>query len=88
MATHGRSTGAHDCGIGRPCQPAQTATPLHHLTPGQAYPATDNGNRSAVHWDLVCIQRPEYGGGEIRFDGKLIRKDGKFVLPELKPLNY
>jgi len=28
---------------------------------------------------MVCIQRPEYGGGEIRFDGKLIRKDGLFV---------
>jgi aminopeptidase len=59
-----------------------------HFTPGQAYEGVaDNGNRSQVHWDLVCIQRPEYGGGEIRFDGKLIRKDGKFVLPELKPLN-
>jgi aminopeptidase len=59
-----------------------------HFTPGQAYEGiADNGNRSQVHWDLVCIQRPEYGGGEIRFDGKLIRKDGKFVLPELKPLN-
>jgi aminopeptidase len=60
-----------------------------HFTPGQAYEGpADNGNRSQVHWDLVCIQRPEYGGGEIRFDGQLIRKDGKFVLPELKPLNF
>jgi aminopeptidase len=59
-----------------------------HFTPGQAYIGkTDNGNRSQVHWDLVCIQRPDYGGGEIRFDGKLIRKDGKFVIPELKSLN-
>lgn len=59
-----------------------------HFTPGQAYEGVaDNGNRSQVHWDLVCIQRPDYGGGEIWFDGKLIRKDGKFVLPELKPLN-
>lgn len=59
-----------------------------HFTPGQAYEGiADNGNRSQVHWDLVCIQRPEYGGGEIWFDGKLIRKDGKFLLPELKPLN-
>lgn len=59
-----------------------------HFTPGQAYAGkTDNGNRSQVHWDLVCIQRPDYGGGEILFDGKLIRKDGKFVLPELKSLN-
>jgi len=37
-----------------------------------------NGNKSQVHWDMVCIQRPEYGGGEIWFDGKLIRKDGSF----------
>ncbi len=58
-----------------------------HFTPGQAYEEADNGNRSQVHWDLVCIQRPEYGGGEIYFDDKLIRKDGTFVLEELKPLN-
>ena len=60
-----------------------------HFTPGQAYEGgTDNGNKSQVHWDLVCIQRPDYGGGEIHFDGKLIRKDGQFLLPELQPLNY
>lgn len=58
-----------------------------HLTPGQAYEEADNGNRSQVHWDMVMIQRPEYGGGEIWFDGVLVRKDGLFVLPELKPLN-
>ena len=58
-----------------------------HFTPGQAYEQGGNGNKSAVHWDMVCIQRPEYGGGEIRFDGKLIRKDGLFVLPALKKLN-
>ena len=58
-----------------------------HFTPGQAYDVADNGNRSQVHWDLVCIQRPEYGGGEIYFDDKLVRKDGKFVLEELKALN-
>ena len=37
--------------------------------------------------DLVCIQTPEYGGGEIWFDGVLVRKDGRFVLPELKALD-
>ncbi|MFX3633365.1 MAG: aminopeptidase [Candidatus Pristimantibacillus sp.] len=58
-----------------------------HFTPGQAYEETDNGNRSSIHWDLVLIQRPEYGGGEIYFDDVLIRKDGVFVLPELKSLN-
>ncbi len=58
-----------------------------HLTPGQAYDEADNGNRSQIHWDMVCIQRPDYGGGEIKFDGKTIRKDGLFVLPELEGLN-
>lgn len=59
-----------------------------HFTPGQAYTGvTDNGNRSSVHWDLVLIQRPEYGGGEIYFDDVLIRKDGQFVLSELEGLN-
>ncbi|WP_138493132.1 aminopeptidase [Paenibacillus pinistramenti] len=58
-----------------------------HFTPGQAYEIADNGNRSSIHWDLVLIQRPEYGGGEIYFDDVLIRKDGIFVLPELEPLN-
>ena len=28
-----------------------------HFTPGQAYEIADNGNRSAVHWDMVLIQR-------------------------------
>lgn len=58
-----------------------------HFTPGQAYDVTDNGNRSSIHWDLVLIQRPDYGGGEIYFDDVLIRKDGIFVLPELEGLN-
>jgi aminopeptidase len=58
-----------------------------HLTPGQAYDECDNGNRSAVHWAMVLIQRPEWGGGEIWFDNELIRKDGLFVVKDLKPLN-
>jgi len=58
-----------------------------HFTPGSCYDDCDNGNKSAIHWDLVCIQRPEYGGGEIYFDDILIRKDGRFVLPELQGLN-
>ena len=58
-----------------------------HLTPGMAYEDAYNGNDSAVHWDLVMIQRPEYGGGEIWFDDVLIRKDGLFVIDELKCLN-
>jgi aminopeptidase len=58
-----------------------------HFTPGQAYEDADNGNRSQVHWDMVCIQRPDCGGGEIWFDGKLIRKNGKFLVKALEKLN-
>ncbi|MPW26188.1 aminopeptidase [Alkalibaculum sp. M08DMB] len=58
-----------------------------HFTPGMSYEDAFNGNVSSVHWDLVCIQTPEYGGGEIYFDDVLIRKDGKFVIPELESLN-
>jgi aminopeptidase len=58
-----------------------------HFTPGNAYEEADNGNRSAIHWDLVCIQSPDWGGGEIWFDDRLIRKDGRFVPPELFGLN-
>ena len=58
-----------------------------HLTPGNSYDECPNGNQSAIHWDLVCIQTPEYGGGEIYFDGVLVRKEGRFILPELQALN-
>lgn len=58
-----------------------------HLTPGMCYEDAPNGNSSANHWDLVMIQRPEYGGGEIYFDDVLIRKDGLFTIPELECLN-
>lgn len=58
-----------------------------HLTPGMCYDDAPNGNKSAIHWDLVMIQRPEYGGGEIWFDDVLIRKDGIFLPDELKGLN-
>lgn len=59
-----------------------------HFTPGQAYEEADNGNRSQVHWDMVCIQRKEWGGGEIYFDGNLIRKDGIFLPENLQNLNF
>ena len=58
-----------------------------HFTPGNCYDDASNGNDSEIHWDLVCIQRPEYGGGTIAFDGEIIRKDGIFVAEELKGLN-
>jgi aminopeptidase len=50
-----------------------------HFTPGQCYDEAYNGNQSAIHWDMVLIQRQDYGGGEIWFDDKLIRKDGIFT---------
>jgi aminopeptidase len=58
-----------------------------HFTPGNAYDDCFNGNRSAIHWDMVLIQTPECGGGEIWLDGRLVRKDGRFVIPELAGLN-
>lgn len=58
-----------------------------HFTPGQAYEMADNGNRSSIHWDLILIQRPEFGGGDIYFDDVLIRKDGRFVHDALQELN-
>jgi aminopeptidase len=58
-----------------------------HFTPGQAYEECDNGNRSAVHWDMVLIQRQDWGGGEVWFDKELIRKNGMFLPRELRGLN-
>ena len=58
-----------------------------HMAIGNSYDDMDNGNKSAIHWDLVLIQTPEHGGGEIWFDDVLIRKDGRFVLKELECLN-
>jgi len=58
-----------------------------HFTPGQAYETAGNGNKSQVHWDMVFIQRPDYGGGDIYFDDELIRHDGRFVPADLQGLN-
>ncbi len=58
-----------------------------HFTPGQAYARAGNGNKSRIHWDMVNIQRKDYGGGEIWFDGKLIRQDGIFLPKALQKLN-
>jgi len=58
-----------------------------HFTPGRCYEDAPNGNESSIHWDLVCIQTEDYGGGEIYFDDVLIRKNGIFVIDELKALN-
>jgi len=58
-----------------------------HFTPGQAYEDCGNGNKSAIHWDMVLIQRKEWGGGEVWFDGELIRKNGLFLPKDLRRLN-
>lgn len=58
-----------------------------HFTPGSAYDRCFNGNRSAIHWDLVCIQTPRFGGGEIYFDDVLVRKNGRFIIKALEGLN-
>ncbi len=58
-----------------------------HFTPGQCYDEAPNGNASQIHWDIVCIQRPEYGGGTVSFDGEIIRRDGLFVVDDLTGLN-
>ncbi len=58
-----------------------------HFTPGASYDDAPNGNTSAIHWDLVLIQTPEYGGGDIYFDDVKIRENGRFILPELLCLN-
>lgn len=58
-----------------------------HFTPGNTYDECSNGNVSGIHWDLVLIQRPDHGGGSIYFDGRLVRRDGEFVIPELMGLN-
>ena len=55
-----------------------------HFTPGNSY---GPGNKSRIHWDMVRRMQPEYGGGDIYFDGVLVQRDGLFVLPELLPLN-
>lgn len=55
-----------------------------HFTPGEAYEEVGNGNKSQIHWDMVCVQRPDFGGGEIWFDGTLLRKDGEFVISTLR----
>ena len=58
-----------------------------HFTPGCCYDDAYNGNKSSVHWDMVHIQTSDWGGGEIYFDDMLVRKDGLFVIEELKCLN-
>ncbi|MBW2986978.1 aminopeptidase [Candidatus Woesearchaeota archaeon] len=57
-----------------------------HLAMGESYAEPlDNGgglNEAEIHWDLVCDLRKANGlpGGEIYVDGKLVQKDGKWLI--------
>ncbi|MCL2149884.1 MAG: aminopeptidase [Dehalococcoidia bacterium] len=48
-----------------------------HMALGAGYPETGSRNKSAIHWDMVCDLRD---GGEIRVDGELLYRNGKFVI--------
>lgn len=48
-----------------------------HIALGASYPQTGGLNKSAVHWDLLKDMKKD---GEIRADGKLIYKKGKFLI--------
>jgi aminopeptidase len=49
-----------------------------HMALGAGYPETGSKNESAIHWDMICDLRQ---GGEIRVDGELLYRDGKFAIP-------
>jgi aminopeptidase len=48
-----------------------------HLALGRAYPETGGINKSAIHWDLIKDLRRR---GEFYLDGRLIQKNGKFLI--------
>jgi aminopeptidase len=48
-----------------------------HLALGMAYPEGGGKNKSSVHWDMIKDLRR---GGKLFIDGKLIQKDGKFLI--------
>lgn len=56
-------------------------TGSNHLTLGNDYEIAPNGNKSSIHWDLVCI------GANVYLDGELVRDGREFVKEDLKGLN-
>ncbi|MDR7521750.1 MAG: aminopeptidase [Armatimonadota bacterium] len=48
-----------------------------HLALGSAYPETGGTNTSGLHWDMICDLR---AGAEVRADGEVIYRDGKFLV--------
>lgn len=58
-----------------------------HMAIGSSYEDCFNGNKSAIHLDLIQSHTPTNGGGQIYFDNTLIYENGKFILPNLVALN-
>jgi aminopeptidase len=47
-----------------------------HLAVGGGFPEVGGKNESGVHWDMLC----DMAQSEMRLDGELFYKDGKFVI--------
>jgi aminopeptidase len=48
-----------------------------HMALGASIPEAGGRNHSALHWDMICNLRK---GGEIKADGKVIYRNGKFTI--------
>lgn len=48
-----------------------------HMAVGAGYPETGSKNKSSIHWDFICDIKED---SEIRVDGELLYKDGKFQI--------
>lgn len=48
-----------------------------HLAVGASIPESGGKNHSGIHWDMVCDLKK---GGEIKADGKVIYRNGKFTI--------
>lgn len=48
-----------------------------HIALGKSYKEAGGKNESAIHWDIVTSLKK---GGKIYIDGKLVQKDGKFLI--------
>ena len=47
-----------------------------HLAVGRGFPEAGGQNESSLHWDMLC----DMAESEIRVDGELFYKDGKFAV--------
>ena len=48
-----------------------------HVAVGLGFPEVGGQNVSAIHWDFICDLRQK---SEVRVDGELLYRDGKFVI--------